>query len=84
MNGASGIDDERAALARELAGLTGTEPAAAERAIVLLHQRHPVGRRNLVSVLATVAQLNAFAGRNAGRTAAGLSDADAKRRADAA
>jgi len=60
VNGASGIDDERAALARELAGLTGTEPAAAERAIVLLHQRHPVGRRNLVSVLATVAQLNAL------------------------
>jgi len=60
VNGASGIDDERAALARELADLTGTEPAAAERAIVLLYQRPPVGRRNLVSVLATVAQLNAL------------------------
>jgi len=60
VQGALGIDDERAALARELAGLTGTEPAAAERAIVLLHERYPVGRRNLVSVLATVAQLNAM------------------------
>jgi hypothetical protein len=57
---ASGIDHERAVLAGELAGLTGTEPAAVERAIVLAHERHPVGRRNLVSVLATVAQLNAL------------------------
>lgn len=60
MQGASGIDHERAVLAGELAGLTGTEPAAAERAIVLVHERHPAGRRNLVSVLATVAQLNAL------------------------
>jgi hypothetical protein len=60
VNGASGIDHERAVLAGELAGLTGTEPAAVERAIVLCHERHPVGRRNLVSVLATVTQLNAL------------------------
>lgn len=56
----SGIEHERAVLAGELADLTGTEPAAAERAMVLVHERHPVGRRNLVSVLATVAQLNAL------------------------
>jgi hypothetical protein len=59
VHAASGIDHERAVLAGELAGLTGTEPAAAEQAIVLAHQRPPAGRRNLVSVLATVAQLNA-------------------------
>ena len=47
-------------LAAEFAGLTGAEPAAVERAIVLVHQRRPAGRRNLVSVLATVAQLNAL------------------------
>jgi len=47
-------------MAGELAGLTGTEPAAVERAIVLVHERPPAGRRNLVSVLATVSQLNAL------------------------
>jgi hypothetical protein len=60
VQGAPGIDHERAVLAGELAGLTGTEPAAVEGAIVLFHERHPVGRRNLISVLATVAQLNAL------------------------
>ena len=60
MHGSSGIKHERADLAGELAGLTGTEPAAAERAIVHCHERHPVGRRNLVSILATVGQLNAL------------------------
>jgi hypothetical protein len=60
VQGAPGIDHERAVLAGELAGLTGTEPAAVERAIVLFHERHSVGRRNLISVLATVAQLNAL------------------------
>jgi hypothetical protein len=60
VEGASGIDHERAVLAGELAGLTGTEPAAVQRAIMLAHQRHSAGRRNLVSVLATVAQLNAL------------------------
>ncbi len=60
MQDASGIDHERAILAGELAGLTGIAPAAAERAIVLVHHRHPVGRWNLVSLLATVAQLNAL------------------------
>jgi hypothetical protein len=57
---APGIDHERAVLAGKLAGLTGTESAAAERAIVLVHERPPASRRNLVSVLATVAQLNAL------------------------
>ncbi len=60
MQAASGIEHERAVVAGEFAGLTGLEPAAAERAIVLAHERHPVGRRNLVSVLATVAHLNAL------------------------
>jgi hypothetical protein len=60
VHGASGIDHERAVLAGELAGLTGTEPAVAERAIVLLHERYPAVRRNLVSALATVAQLTAL------------------------
>lgn len=60
MQGASGTDHERAVLAGELAGLTGPEPVAVERAIARFHERHPVGRRNLVSVLATVAQLNAL------------------------
>jgi hypothetical protein len=57
---ASGIEHERAVLAGEFAGLTEAEPAAVEQAIVLVHERRPVGFRNLVSVLATVAQLNAF------------------------
>ncbi len=60
MQAASGIEHERAVLAGEFAGLTGAEPAAVERAIVLVHERRPAGRRNLVSVLATVAQLNAL------------------------
>lgn len=54
MHGASGIDHERTVLAEKLAGLAGAALAAAERAIVLFHERHPPGRRNLVSVLATV------------------------------
>jgi hypothetical protein len=58
----SGIDHERTALTAKLASLTGTDPAAVKRAITRAHERHPVGRRNLVSVLATAAWLNAMLG----------------------
>ena len=60
MQAASGIDHERTVLAAKLASLTGTDPAAVERAITRAHERHPSGRRNLISVLATAAWLSAM------------------------
>jgi hypothetical protein len=51
------IEDQRRELSTRLAAAVGVEPDTVDRSILQEHEGHPPGRRNVVSVLASVAQL---------------------------
>lgn len=54
------IEDERIELGRDLAEVSGLEAGQIDRSILLQHEKYPAHRRNMVSTLASIAQLTAL------------------------